>query len=83
MRKYAAKQIAAPKPAKMPMVSSSTPRPMPVAAARPAIASARPTHIWPRTCSFCTKRAQRATRIGAWYSSSNAIPTGSRSIATK
>ena len=27
--------------------------------------------------------AHRATRIGAWYSSSSAIPTGSRSIATK
>ena len=55
----------------------------PVAAARPTMASARPAHIRLRTCSFCTKRAQTATRIRAWYSSSRAIPTGSRSIATK
>ncbi len=82
IRKYVAKHTAAPNPAAIPTTSKRRPCQMPVAAASPAIASASPTHIRPRTCSFWTTRAQIATRIGAWYSSSSAIPTGSRSIAT-
>ncbi len=36
-----------------------------------------------RTGSRWANRAHSATRMGAWYSSSSAIPTGSRSMATK
>ena len=54
-----------------------------VARASPNTASASPSQRRGCVASFCTSRAQSATSTGAWYSSSSAMLTGSRSIATK
>ena len=45
--------------------------------------SASAHHTRLRTCSCIPNRAQSATRIGAVYSMSRPIPTGSRWIDTK
>ena len=71
-------------------MAATTPRPSSVLPCQTSATSDNPTSDSPsaaqtrlRTRSLSTNRAQRATMSGAVYSSSSAMLTGIRAIATK